>query len=188
MGEVGCSRSRGWSSGAAEWRSLVVPAAPMRSALAPLRGPQVQQPQLPPASRRAPRAPPMAPAAPGVTALLPAPSPVSALCATALESSRRQSPSALVAVVSSRSELVPSAPSLDEADELRFRRLSRLAWATLYQRVFDVDPLECSGCGGRLRFVEVIENPVRARSELRRRNLPTEPPPQARARSPDGVD
>jgi hypothetical protein len=32
-----------------------------------------------------------------------------------------------------------------------------LAWATLYRRVFDIAPLECSSCGGRLRFVEVIE-------------------------------
>ena len=50
------------------------------------------------------------------------------------------------------------------ADEPRFARLSRLAWATLYQRVFDIDPLECSRCGGRMRFVEVIEDVARARS------------------------
>lgn len=36
------------------------------------------------------------------------------------------------------------------------------------QRVFDIDPLECSSCGGRMRFVEVIEDVGRARSELRR--------------------
>jgi hypothetical protein len=28
-------------------------------------------------------------------------------------------------------------------EELPFMRLSRLAWATSYQRVFDIDPLEC---------------------------------------------
>jgi hypothetical protein len=79
-------------------------------------------------------------------------------------------------------------PSLGVADEQRFRLLSRLAWATLYQRVFDVDPLECPRCAGRMRFVEVIEDPVRARSELRRRHLPDEPPPLGRARAPDWVD
>jgi hypothetical protein len=42
-----------------------------------------------------------------------------------------------------------------------------------------------SSCGGRLRFVEVVEDPGRARSELRGRNLPAEPPPLCRARSPD---
>jgi hypothetical protein len=39
------------------------------------------------------------------------------------------------------------------ADELRYARLSRLAWATLYQRVFDIDPVDCSHCGGPMRFV-----------------------------------
>jgi hypothetical protein len=78
--------------------------------------------------------------------------------------------------------------SSDASEELRFTRLSRLAWATLYQRVFDIDPLECASCGSRMRFVEVIEDVDRARSELRRRNLPAEPPPLSRARSPDWDD
>ncbi len=82
----------------------------------------------------------------------------------------------------------PAAAPHGAAEELRFRRLSRLAWATLYQRIFDIDPLECAGCGGRLRFVEVIEDPVQARSELQRRNLPAKPPPLGRARAPDWVD
>jgi hypothetical protein len=87
-----------------------------------------------------------------------------------------------------RAEPAPLASSHDAAEELRFTRLSRLAWATLYQRVFDIDPLACSSCGGRMRFVEVIEDVGRARSELRRRNLPAEPPPLSRARSPDWGD
>jgi hypothetical protein len=80
------------------------------------------------------------------------------------------------------------APTREVADELRYTRLSQLAWATLYQRVFDIDPLECSRCGGRMRFVEVLEDLMRARSELRRRNLPSEPPSLSRARSPDWAD
>jgi hypothetical protein len=87
-----------------------------------------------------------------------------------------------------RAEAEPLAPSHAAGEELRFRRLSRLTWATLYQRVFDIDPLECASCGGRMRFVDVIEDIARARSELRRRNLPEQPPPLSRARSPDGVD
>jgi hypothetical protein len=70
----------------------------------------------------------------------------------------------------------------------RFSCLSRLDWATLYRRVYDVDPLECPRCGGCLRFAEVIEDVGRARAELRRRNLPDTPPPLARARLPDGTD
>jgi hypothetical protein len=38
-----------------------------------------------------------------------------------------------------------------------------------------------------MRFVEVVEDVARARSELRRRDLP-EQPPLSRARSPDWVD
>lgn len=87
-----------------------------------------------------------------------------------------------------RADAEPLGPSHPAGEELRFRRLSRLAWATLYQRVFDIDPLECPSCGGRMRFVEVIEDTARARSELRRRNLPEQPPPLSRARSPDRVD
>jgi len=82
----------------------------------------------------------------------------------------------------------PLGPRGEVADELRFARLSRLAWATLYQRVFDIDPLECSRCGGGMRFVQVIGDVTSARSELRRRNLPDEPPPLSRARSPDWAD
>jgi hypothetical protein len=51
--------------------------------------------------------------------------------------------------------------------------------------VFDIDPLDCPRCGGRLRFVEVIEDVVRARQELEARGQPSAPPPLSRARSPD---
>jgi hypothetical protein len=125
------------------------------------------------------------PIAEAETAPPPAPSGVPARCETQRTSSQHQAPSAAAL---SRSEAAPLAPSYDAAEELRFTRLSRLAWATLYQRVFDIDPLECSGCGGQMRFVEVIEDVGRARSELRRRNLPAEPPPLSRARSPDWAD
>jgi hypothetical protein len=54
--------------------------------------------------------------------------------------------------------------------------------------VFDIDPLKCASCGGRMQFVEVIEDVTSGRSELRRRNLPDEPPPLALARSPDWTD
>jgi hypothetical protein len=97
-------------------------------------------------------------------------------------SSQPQAPSASAPP---RPEAAPLAPSQDASEQLRFTRLSRLAWATLYQRVFDIDPLECSNCGGRMRFVEVIEDVARARHELEARGQPSTPPPLSRARSPD---
>jgi hypothetical protein len=103
-----------------------------------------------------------------------APSDVPSTCEAQRTSSRSEAASTAALP---RAEAPPLAPSHDAAEELRFTRLSRLAWATLYQRVFDIDPLACSSCGGRMRFVEVIEDVGRARSE---------PPPLSRARSPDG--
>jgi hypothetical protein len=53
--------------------------------------------------------------------------------------------------------------------------------------MLDIGPLECSSCGGRMRFVDVIEDVGRARSELRRRNLPSRSvAPNAASSSPQG--
>jgi len=114
----------------------------------------------------------------------PAPAPRSVPSTSEPKRTRSRSQSASAAALP-RADAPPLALSHDAAEELRFTRLSRLAWATLYQRVFDIDPVECSNCGGRMRFVEVVEDVGRARSELRRRNLPAEHPPLCRARSPD---
>jgi hypothetical protein len=64
-------------------------------------------------------------------------------------------------------------------------RVSRIDWATLLKRVFDVDALECPSCGQRMRFVETVESRAQAGPCLRARNLPDAPPPLGRARSPD---
>jgi hypothetical protein len=81
----------------------------------------------------------------------PVPSGVPSTCEARRTSSRSQTASAAALP---RPEAAPLASLDDTAEELRFTRLSRLAWATLYRRVFDIDPLECSSCGGRMRFVE----------------------------------
>ena len=57
----------------------------------------------------------------------------------------------------------------------------------LLKRVFDVDALACP-CGGRLRFIALITDKETARTILKAMGLPVEPPPVARARSPDLVD
>jgi hypothetical protein len=36
--------------------------------------------------------------------------------------------------------------------------LTRLDWATLLQRVWGVDALDCGRCGGRMRFIAVIKD------------------------------
>jgi hypothetical protein len=64
---------------------------------------------------------------------------------------------------------------------------ARIDWAELLKRVHRVDALAC-GCGGRLEFIALILEEGAARNILASVGLPTEPPPIARARSPDCVD
>jgi hypothetical protein len=64
---------------------------------------------------------------------------------------------------------------------------ARIDWAALLKRIYDVDALVCS-CGGRLRFISLILEAEAARSILESFGLPSEPPPIARARSPDPCD
>jgi hypothetical protein len=56
-------------------------------------------------------------------------------------------------------------------------------WAELLKRVHDVDALRC-GCGGRLRFTQLVTEPDEARTILQSMGLACEPPPMAKARSP----
>lgn len=133
-----------------------------------------------------PSGPLAAPAATGGTTLAPNETATAGAVSTPPETARASSkPRPPSAAELHRATAVHPEPALAASDELRFTRLSRLAWSILYQRIFDIDPLECSSCGGRMRFVEVIEDVGQARSELRRRHLPAEPPPLARARAPD---
>ncbi|HWA73779.1 MAG TPA: transposase [Polyangiaceae bacterium] len=64
---------------------------------------------------------------------------------------------------------------------------SRIPWAELLKRVYDVDALACS-CGGRLHFIALILESDVARSILDSLGLDSAPPPIARARSPDFAD
>jgi len=139
-----------------------------------------------PEAKRATRCEPSGPlAAPAVTdgtTLAPNETATAGAVSTPPETARASSkPRPPSAAELHRAAAVHPEPALAASDELRFTRLSRLAWSILYQTIFDIDPLECSSCGGRMRFVEVIEDVGHARSELRRRHLPAEPPPLARA-------
>jgi hypothetical protein len=162
-----------------QWRSRVVTAAPAHTRVTCAT-----------TTATDPRAPPFTPAGLSIDASGTVASPPTPDGARATSVPHSSSPKPLLSSTTAlpRAEEEPLAPSHPAGEELRLRRRSRLAGATLYRRVFDIDPLECSSCGGRMRFVEVIEDFARARSELRRRNLPARPPPPSRARSPDCVD
>jgi len=64
---------------------------------------------------------------------------------------------------------------------------TRIDWAELLKRVHDVDALACP-CGGRLKFIALILEEDPARAILESLHLPSEPPPIARARSPDWLE
>ena len=64
---------------------------------------------------------------------------------------------------------------------------SRIDWAQLLKRTYDIDALSCS-CGGRLTFIATILEPTVACSILKSLGMEPRPPPTARARSPDWID
>ncbi|HEX5138832.1 MAG TPA: transposase [Planctomycetota bacterium] len=61
---------------------------------------------------------------------------------------------------------------------------ARIDWASLLRRVYLEDVLACP-CGGRRRVLAAVEEPKTIAVLLEQLGLPTEPPPIARARSPD---
>ena len=63
-----------------------------------------------------------------------------------------------------------------------------IPWADLLKRVFDVDALLCPRCSSRLRIISLIMEPAVVRRILRSLDLPSEPPPVARARAPTLFD
>jgi hypothetical protein len=58
----------------------------------------------------------------------------------------------------------------------------RLLWAELLQCVFEVDALCCPQCGGRMRVLSAITDPVVAAGILRCLALPSRAPPLAISR------
>ena len=53
----------------------------------------------------------------------------------------------------------------------------RMRWATLLQRIFEVDALRCPRCGSTMRLIAVIEDPEVARRILECLELPARAPP-----------
>jgi len=83
----------------------------------------------------------------------------------------------------------PSALVLEQARDGELSRDpgSRIPWAELLKRTYDIDALACP-CGGRLQFIAVITDREVARDLLESLGLSSAPPPLARARSPDLID
>ena len=63
-------------------------------------------------------------------------------------------------------------------------RPHRLTWATLLARVFAFDVTVCPACGGRLRLIAALTDPVSVRRYLQGVGLPTEPPPLIPPKAP----
>jgi hypothetical protein len=63
----------------------------------------------------------------------------------------------------------------------------RVAWADLLQRVFEIDALSCPTCGGRMRVLSAITDPIVASRILRCLSLPPRAPPQASAQDGEPV-
>ncbi len=66
-------------------------------------------------------------------------------------------------------------------------RRSRLDWASLLKRVWNIDALACP-CGGRIRFIAVIEDAAVIRRILTHLHIPTDPSEVAPARSPPEME
>ncbi len=64
------------------------------------------------------------------------------------------------------------APDGDAQGPLDMRR----SWARLIRKVYEVDPLICSRCGGTMKVIAVIERPALVR-QIRSAELATKPCP-----------
>ncbi len=64
----------------------------------------------------------------------------------------------------------------------------RVPWAQLLRRVFLLDVLHCSGCGGRRRILAEVTDPLAARRILEHLGLDPETPGPVPARGPPTLD
>jgi hypothetical protein len=73
-------------------------------------------------------------------------------------------------------------------DSTKPKTPSRIPWAKLLRRVFDIDLETCHRCGSELRVIASIEDPVIIKHILSRLGLPTKPPQPWPARGPPPLD
>jgi hypothetical protein len=67
-----------------------------------------------------------------------------------------------------KSVALPGKPEPDTS----FRRKCRLTWAALIKCVYEVDPLTCPKCGGKMRVISFIEEDAVIEKILRRFEVP----------------
>jgi hypothetical protein len=77
----------------------------------------------------------------------------------------------------SQAEPAPPEPPDEAQPELAAQRPRRLLWAQLLQRTFGLDVLQCPKCGGRMKLVAAIMDPVEIARLCENLGEPTEPPP-----------
>ena len=66
-------------------------------------------------------------------------------------------------------------PDVAESKPLSRDGTSRIDWASLLKRVFQVDILACAKCGGRMKVLAVIEQPDVVAKILGHLGMPTVP-------------
>ncbi len=80
---------------------------------------------------------------------------------------------------------LPPRPAPPESMQPARRSSARgYRWADLMRRTLDIDVLACPGCGGRLRLIATIDDPVVIKKILAHLGLPTGCPEALPARSP----
>lgn len=65
---------------------------------------------------------------------------------------------------------------------------ARIRWAQLLARIYEVLPLLCPSCGGEMRILAFLTEPVTVRTILVHLELPHRPPPLTPARGPPRRD
>lgn len=91
----------------------------------------------------------------------------------------------------SRAEPIQLRPAFDgEATplELELKPASRHPWAWLLARVFAVDVMTCSRCGGRMRLVEIADSQDDIARVLANVGLGPRPPPRPRPALPGQLE
>lgn len=88
-----------------------------------------------------------------------------------------------------RSLIVPkpkAEPVPEDSD--RHRSNSRISWARLLKRVFNIDAETCHLCSGKMKIIAAIEEPEVIKKILSHLGLPTKPPEPWPARGPPAPD
>lgn len=70
------------------------------------------------------------------------------------------------------------------AEESSVSRAARYLWAMLLARIYEVFPLTGPQCGGTMRIIAFIDDPVEVKKILTHLGVPTTPPILAPARGP----